>query len=271
MESTGGNELTRPGASCDSGPIVAPQVWKGYHVRLDSFEGPLDLLLFLISKNELDIYNIPIAVITGQYLASLDGVEDLDLDLAGEYLLMAATLLAIKARTLLPGKEEIWDEEEEVSPEQALSLRLLEYQTYREVSRRLSEAASRRMRIHERGSWLGFDEDEMPEEEGIAPDVSMNEMLKAFTKLIFTIKPTEGHRVRLSPFTVEEKSTLIRRRIEQEGAFEFLSLFTEMVDREELIVTFVALLELIHLGVARVIQRGNFQKLIIKRVSGRKK
>jgi segregation and condensation protein A len=238
-------------------------------VKLDRFEGPLDLLLHLVRRHEMDIYDIPIAIITSQYLSFLDEVGGLDLDRAGDYLLMAATLMAIKARTLIPGHEDD-EEEEDVDPNELLSLRLIEYQAFKEVSRRLSVAAGRRMKLYPRGDWLSL-EDEAEDGEGdggavAAPDISINEMLKSFTKLIYTIKPVERHHVSLAAYTVEEKIVRLRERLAGEGTFEFLSLFCGMVEREELVVTFVALLELIHLGEARVKQRGNFKKLIVFRI-----
>ncbi len=242
------------------------QSWRGYHVKLDPFEGPLDLLLYLIKKSELDIYDIPIAIVTRQYLSFLNDVDHVDLDRAGDFLLMAATLMAIKAKTLLPGRDVFSEEDIDVSPEEELSLRLLEYQTFREVSRQLSSAAMNRMRIFPRGDWLVFDDEE--DEEDTGTEQSINEMLKSFANLVYAMKPIESHRVNLASFTVEEKTGSIRRRLSREGRFEFLSLFRDIYIREELVVTFVALLELINMGEVRVTQRGNFKKLMITRVAG---
>ncbi len=273
VSSTENSELDRQGVTGGTVADESSPIWRGYRVKLDQFEGPLDLLLFLIKKNEIDIYDIPLAVITGQYLIFLDGVEYLDLDRAGDYLLMAATLMSMKARTLLPGKETIYNEEEELTPEEELSLRLIEYQTFREVSRRLSEAASSRMKLHTRGNWLIIDDEYEGDEPDFkaTPEVSINEMLRAFSKLIYTLKPREGHRVRLSAFSVEEKTGWIRNKLSKEEPFEFLSLFRGIIDREELVVTFIALLELINLGEAKVTQRGNFRKLVISKVVRSKK
>jgi len=243
------------------------QSWKGYHVKLDPFEGPLDLLLYLIRKNELDIYDIPIAIVTRQYLSFLDGVDHVDLDRAGDFLLMAATLMAIKAKTLLPGRDAFSEEDVDVSPEEELSLRLLEYQAFREVSRQLSSAALNRMRLFPRGDWLVFG-DEEDDEDDAGTEESINEMLKSFANLVYAMKPVESHRVNLASFTVEEKTGSIRMRLSREQRFEFLSLFRDIYVREELVVTFVALLELINMGEVKVTQRGNFNKLIITRVTG---
>jgi segregation and condensation protein A len=257
-----------PNRTAEATPGEAGTEWSGHHIRLESFEGPLDLLLYLIRRHEMDIYEVPIAEIAGQYLAHLDQVESLDLDRAGDYLLVAATLLTIKAAMLLPGREEPEEEDEDLDPERQFALRLVEYQTFKEVSRRLSEAAAGRMKLYPKGGWLVFDGAEEPEEEEEPEaDLSINEMLKAFTRLIFTIRPSEGHRVELEAWTVEEKVRAIRARLEREGRFEFLSLFEGLCVREELVVTFVALLELIHAGEARVSQRGNFSTLIVTRAA----
>lgn len=248
----------------------AIQTWKGYHVELDQFEGPLDLLLHLVRKHEIDIYDIPIAVITEQYLAYLEGVEQIDLDRAGDFLLIAATLMVMKARSLLPGVE---DEEETdlISPEEELSLRLIEYQTFKEISRQLSEAAVSRMQLFTRGDWFEI-EDENGDEESVpasSVEVTINEMLRAFSRLIFTLRPPESHHVEVSRHTVAEQRTWIRKRLREEGKFEFISLFRKLGNREELVVTFIALLELINLREIKVTQKGNFKKLFISAASGK--
>jgi segregation and condensation protein A len=129
------------------------------------------------------------------------------------------------------------------------------------------------MKLHTRGNWLIID-DEYEEVEldfRATPEVSINEMLRAFSKLIYTLKPRESHRVRLFAFTVEEKAGWIRNKLSKEEPFEFLSLFRGIIDREELVVTFIALLELINLGEAKVTQRGNFKKLVVSKVVRSKK
>ncbi len=242
--------------------------WTGYHVRLEVFEGPLDLLLYLIRKNELDIYNIPIATITEQYLTFLDEAEYIDLDRAGDFLLMAATLMVMKARALLPGRESVPEEEIEIEPEKELALRLIEYQTFREMSRLLSESASKRLRLFTRGDWFRFEEEEEYEPGEESHDLTFNEMLRAFSNLLYTIKPKEGHRISTLPYTVEEKMSWIRGRLDQEGKFKFQSLFRGIADRMELVVTFIALLELMHVGDVKVRQRGNFKNLFVIKIPG---
>jgi segregation and condensation protein A len=248
-------------------PGESASAWKGYHVELDQFSGPLDLLLHLVRKHEIDIYDIPIAVITEQYLSYLEGVEQIDLDRAGDFLLIAATLMVMKAKTLLPG---IQDEEEGelLAPEEELSLRLIEYQTFKEVSRQLSEAAMNRMKLYTRGDWFEIDEGNGDEEAHAAhsAEVTINEMLRAFSRLIFTLRPVENHHVEISHHTVAEQKSWIRKRLAEEGRLEFISLFRKLISREELVVTFIALLELIHLREAKVTQRGNFKKLMISSV-----
>jgi segregation and condensation protein A len=243
--------------------------WTGYHVMLEVFEGPLDLLLYLIKKNELDIYNIPVATITEQYLSFLDEVECIDLDRAGDFLLMAATLMVMKARALLPGREVVSEEDIDIEPEKELALRLIEYQTFKEMSKLLSESASNRLRLFTRGDWISFEEEEDEEEQAEAShDLSINEMLKAFSNLIYTIKPSESHRISTISYTVEEKMSWIRSRLDKESKFKFQSLFGGIIERIEFVVTFIALLELMHVGDVKVRQRGNFKNLFVIKTSG---
>ena len=134
-----------------------------YKIKLDIFEGPLDLLLHLIKKNEVDIYDIPIALITGEYLESIEIIKDMTLDLAGEFLLMAATLVHIKSKMLLPPDvAETEEEEEGADPREELVRRLLEYQRYREAARELSEKEILGRDVFSRGpnvSLEGLDEE----------------------------------------------------------------------------------------------------------------
>ena len=218
-----------------------------YGIKLEMFEGPLDLLLFLIRKNEIDIYDIPIAVITKQFLEYVEIIKELDLELAGDFLLMAATLMKIKSRMLLPSDEE--DDEELEDPREELVRRLLEYQQYKEVASWLEDEQEANRDIHYRGSaldWTGVDEagDEGPER-----TVGLFDLLSAFKLALAAAPKVDYHEVSRIDVTTEERAGAIRAAIGVAGRASFYDLVAGL-PRIVLVVTFVALLELIKSGEA---------------------
>lgn len=227
-----------------------------YQVRLELYEGPLDLLLHLIRSRELDIYEIPIAEITDQYLAFLAQADALSLDRAGEFFLMAATLMRLKARQLLPRSEELGDGEEEeelISTPEDLQARLLEYEQFKEVAQHLGEAEGRAREVFGRGYNLNFLGEETLEDR--IGDVGLYELMKAFFQVMERAKREPPvHEVEQVEVNLEERIRLIRDRIGAGTRIAFSELFEGMVRRLELIVTFVALLELVRLGSLRLDQ-----------------
>ncbi len=170
-----------------------------YTFRLEGFEGPLDLLLHLIQKNEIDIFDIPMALITEQYLEYLQMMKMINLDIAGEYLLMASTLLHIKSKMLLP-KPQDGEEEEGEDPRAELVRRLLEYQKYKEAAGELEKRPMLGRDVFVR--WVP-PEEEASEEERI--EVSLFELLEAFRKVLERAKLEGVHEVHLEPISVEDK------------------------------------------------------------------
>jgi segregation and condensation protein A len=226
-------------------------------VRLDNFEGPLDLLLHLIRKNEVSIYDIPIALITSQYLKTIQLMQELDLDVAGEFLVMAATLIHLKSKTLLPRPETAAGVEgEEEDPRDALVRRLLEHQKFKAAAGLLHEReqvrAAQWQRPDERLAAIAGDEYE-PELE-----VDLFSLLTAFQSVM--------ERVRLRPkvvlpaeqIPVELRMEQLLARLSETQACGFEELFADVEDRAGLIVTFLALLEMIRLKLVRVFQSGGF-------------
>ena len=226
-------------------------------VKLDQFEGPLDLLLHLIKKSEVNIYDIPIAVITARYLETLELMQELNLDVAGEFLVMAATLIHIKSKMLLPRPETAAGAEgEEEDPRDALVRRLLEHQKYKAAAGLLHEREQLRS-----AQWVRPDErvasiagvDYEPELE-----VDLFSLISAFQAVV--------QRARLRPKVVLPSEQLpLETRIEQmlarlseTEAMGFDDLFADVSDRPGLIVTFLALLEMIRLKLVRVFQSGAF-------------
>jgi len=228
-----------------------------YTVRLEMFEGPLDLLLHLINKNELDITNIPIALITEQYLEYLKLMRVPNLDVAGEYLLMASTLLHIKSKMLLPMSSE---EEEEAGedPRAELVRRLLEYQRYKEAAFELERRPMLDRDVFIRSTPVGAEEP--PEEERV--EVSLFELLEAFRQILERAKPEAFHEVILERLTVEEKLQEILLLLQREKrSMAFHLLFPEQASRRVIVVTFLAILELVKMKRIRIFQVALFETI----------
>ena len=230
----------------------------GYTFRLDGFEGPLDLLLHLIQKNELDIFNIPIALITEQYLEYLQLMKVLNLDTAGEYLLMASTLLHIKSRMLLPKSSE-GEEEEEEDPRAELVRRLLEYQKYKQAAGELERRPLLDRDVFIRLTPTGSQE---PEEERI--EVNLFELLEAFQEVLKRVKPKAIHEVTLEHLSVEDKIQEILTLLEKENrSMAFHRLFSEEASRRVVVVTLLAILELVKMKRIRIFQMAPFETIRI--------
>jgi segregation and condensation protein A len=240
-----------------------------YQVRLDVFEGPLDLLLHLVRKHELDIFDIPISFITQKYLEYLDLMSSLNLDVAGEYLLMAATLAHIKSRQLLPAPppgeagEVDEDGEAEGDPREELIRRLLEYQKYREAADALGGRPVMGRNVWTRGA---PQEDAMSEniERDVVPplaEVPVLKLIEALDRVLSSAKIRISHEVTVDRLSVSERINQIADRLAAEGTFTFSSCFRFLREevtleeaRHEAVVTFLALLEMAKLGVIRLWQ-----------------
>ena len=225
-----------------------------YNVKLDAFEGPLDLLLYLIKKNEVNVYDIPITLITEQYLGYIEMMQELNLDVAGEYLVMAATLIHIKSRTLLPRPETAaTDGEPEEDPREALVRRLLEHQKYKAAAELLHERETLRSAQHMRpdASVAAVrDEDAEPELE-----VDLFTLLTAFRQVL--TRASSKPRVILPPelISIEGRMTQLLERLSETEACGFDELFADGDgSRAYMIVTFLAMLEMIRLKLIRVFQ-----------------
>jgi len=230
-----------------------------YTVRLEMFEGPLDLLLHLIHKNELDITNIPIALITEQYLEYLKLMKVLNLDMAGEYLLMASTLLYIKSKTLLPASSEEGEEEGE-DPRAELVRRLLEYQKYKEAAAELEKRPMLDRDVFLRSTPMEIED--AGEEERV--EVNLFELIEAFRKILERVKTEEFHEVILDRLSVEEKAQEIFSLLQREKrSMAFHLLFPEQASRRVIIITFLAILELVKMKLVRIFQLAPFETIRI--------
>lgn len=226
-----------------------------YKVKLEIFEGPLDLLLHLIKKNELDIYNIPIALITEQYIEYLDLMKALNLDIAGEFLVVASTLTLIKSKMLLPSPE-VEEEEEGEDPRAELVERLLEYKRFKELALELKEKELAEREIFTKGGVL--DVDSARKDQDIWIDASIFDLLNALKGLLETLSEDETKEIFIDEITVSEKINFIMERLEGEDFLSFESLFSHFRNKIEVIVTFLALLELMKLRMVTVQQISPF-------------
>lgn len=218
--------------------------------QLEIFEGPLDLLLHLIKKNEVNITDIPIATITEQYLATLELMQTLNLDMAGEFLVMAATLIHIKSRMLLPERDAETDEEEEGGdPREELMRRLLEYQRFKEAAGELGQRDVLTRDVFVRATAPT----EKPEPTAFR-ELSVFELLTALRRVLERLPKDEFHEVTLEKITVREKMTLVLERLRVDGQVMFESLFTDAGTRMAVIVTFLAMLELVKIRAIRIFQ-----------------
>jgi len=228
-----------------------------YCVKLESFEGPLDLLLHLIKKEEIDIYDIPIAHITLQYLSYIEMMQMLDLDVAGEFLVMAATLMRIKAKMLLPAGPE--EEEEEEDPREELVRRLLEYKRFKEAAQTLKEREDQMRRVFERGfSEIAFENGEAELEEA-----NLFDLLDALrAALARTVEPP-AHEVESDRLNVIRRIEEVWEVLRSRGKVRFSELLEACRTRMEMIGTFISVLELIKSGRAGAVQRSVFGEIWI--------
>jgi len=228
-----------------------------YKVRLEQFEGPLDLLLFLIKKQEIDIYDIPISVITEQYLSYIGVLEFLNLELAGEFLVMAATLMRIKARMLLP-RESVDDEELE-DPRKDLVQQLLEYQKFKQAASDFEAMEYQRKMVFARPE-LEWEGAEPPEE----VDYNLFDLITAL-RVVLDRAEERPMEIEVDEVSIEEKMDYLRERIQPGQRVPFADLFENGTDALEIIVTFLALLELLRKGILKFRQTKSFGTIHIYR------
>lgn len=229
------------------------------NVQLEIFEGPLDLLLHLIKKNEVSITDIPIATITEQYLSTLELIQSLNLDVAGEFLVMAATLIHIKSRMLLPPGEEEDEEEEGGDPREELIRRLLEYQRFKEAAEELEKREILRRDVFVRPSEVP-DEMESVGFEGL----SLFDLISALRHVLDRFPEERAHEVTLERISVREKMSSLLDDLQRRGKVIFQSLFEAAVSRLEVVVTFLAMLELVKIRAIRVAQEEREGPIVIE-------
>ncbi len=243
-----------------------------YNVKLDTFEGPLDLLLHLINQAEVDIYDIQVAKITDQYLEFIQTMKELELDVASEYLVMAATLIQIKSKMLLPKQqEELMEDElfygtEEDDPRQELMNRLIEYRKYKEAAKELQELENKRSIIHTKAAsdLRQYYPKEIPIKDSLK-QVSIFDMIQAYQLLVKRKKlemPLEKT-VKAGEYSIDERMIEIMDQLKRvKGKQSFYTLFPRR-DRKHIVITFLAVLELMKVQAIYCEQQGNFSDIMI--------
>ncbi|MEK6776255.1 MAG: segregation/condensation protein A [bacterium] len=232
-----------------------------YKVKLNIFEGPLDLLLYLIQKHEIDIYDIPIALITREYLDYLDLIKTLNLDVVGDFLVMAATLTQIKSRMLLPPDQTDDDEEGGVDPRRELIERLLEYKKYKEAAHSLKD---------QENLWIdaypfGAADHAKDEREVLLINLNLMDLIEAFRNVLSKTSADDVHEITVETMTIKEKISWIMETLDYRESIRFEDLFHENPGRQEIIITFLALLEIIRLRLVRIEQTERFSPIRIQK------
>ena len=234
-----------------------------YKIKLEMFEGPLDLLLYLVKKDHLNIYDIPIAEITEQYLKYMDIMRLLNLSVAGEFLVMAATLMQIKSKMLLPIEESQGEQAEQEDPRAELVKRLLEYEKFKEIAQTLREKETGQRDVFKRPKSI---EQEIPEDaQEVYFEASLFDLITAFSTALEGVPREIFYEVIKDEFTVETKVHDILHMLLISSSLRLSELFSKAKNKIEVVVTFLAILELIKLKEIIALQKGLFQEIEIIR------
>jgi len=230
-----------------------------FDIKIEQFEGPLDLLLHLIKKNEMDIWNIQISQITEQYLSVLDAMKSLNLDVAGDFLVMASTLLHIKSRLLLPASEEADEgEEEEEDPRAELVRRLLEYKKYKEAAETLESRP-----LLGRDQFARAENDPQLEQVDDAgfETVGLFDMVEAFRQVLAECADDVVHEIDMERLSITDRINTILSTLQERGGVTFREMFSETPDRNEVVVTFLAMLELVKMRLVQLMQNRQYETI----------
>lgn len=232
-----------------------------YKIKLSHFEGPLDLLLFFIKRDELDIYDIPISKITKEFIEYLNLLEQLDLEVAGDFILMAATLMQIKVKMLLP--KEIDEKGEEIDPRAELVRALIEYKRYKEMSEEMGFMEANMRNFNYRGN-LEEDPKQAPNDyEVLLKNITIYDLIKAFKKVLAEKKPEPVHEIKKWNVTIDEQMDYVYNKLSEKSELMFLELMHDMRDKIKIVVTFIALLEMVKAGRIGLRESYNLNDFII--------
>lgn len=232
-----------------------------YKIKLQQFEGPLDLLLFFIKRDELNIYDIPISKITKDFFEYLNLIKLLDLEVAGDFILMATTLMQIKVKMLLP--REIDEKGEEIDPRADLIKALLEYKQYKEMSEELSFFETNQRKVNFRGNFSEDHIEAYSEVETLLKNITLFDLVKAFRKVLMEKPKPVIHEVKKISVTIDEQIQYILSNLDEKGEIHFIALCKHMEEKIRIIVTFIALLELIKMNKLGLRETENFNDFVI--------
>lgn len=236
----------------------------GYKLRLEMFEGPLDLLLYLIKKNDIDIYDIPIAEITDQYMEYIEAMKTIDLNAVGDFLVMAATLMHIKSKMLLP-PDPLAEEEVEEDPRDELVRRLEEYKRFKDIAEELKQKESFRQdffpRIVDEAAMNDIKEDAKE----VMIEATLFDLINALSLALKKVPEKTTYQLTKEEFTVEQKIHALLHLLVEEESVNLIGLFATAQDKMEIVVTFMAVLELIRLKEIVCLQRRMFDDIVIQR------
>ena len=234
-----------------------------YKVQLDQFEGPLDLLLYFIRRDEIDIYDIPIAQITSEYLQIIEGMKSMNLSVAGEFILMAATLMRIKSKMLLP-RPELDDEGEPIDPRKELVQQLVEYHRFKDVSSELS------LKLHDqsyRHGRSGFQKIEGMSDVGVYfKKVSLFDLAQYFKEAMDRMPVITSYELHREPISLDDKKHFILKSFDGDGTLTFSRLLSSCEDKQEIIITFLSVLDLMRLLEIVIYQNNLFGDMEIHRL-----
>ncbi len=235
-----------------------------YTIKLQDFEGPLDLLLFFIKRDELDIYDIPIARITKEFLDYLHYMQELDLEIAGEFLVMAAELMQIKAKMLLPPEHN--DEEEEIDPRTSLVQRLVEYKRFKEMALEMKQLEEQQLKVFYRG-YYNADSYTVEEEtaEDLIRDVTFFDLIASFKYAMERMPKRSVHEIIRINVTIEEQIAYLEQYFQRRSEATFYEIVKDFVEKIRIVVTFLALLECIRMKKVIVRQKEPFGDVSIIR------
>jgi len=234
-----------------------------YKIKLDLFEGPLDLLLYLVKKDHLNIYDIPIAEVTEQYLNYLELMKCLDLNIAGEFLVMAATLIQIKSKMLLPAQE-TEQEQEQLDPREELVQQLLEYERFKQIAQELRQREQSQQEVFKRPK-ATVSIPETPSEQPVYFEASIFDLITAFSKALEETPKDIFYSVVKDEFTLEEKIHTILHQLLLKNSLRLAELFAQAKNKIEIIVTFLSILELIRLKEIVAVQKELFGEIEVVR------
>ncbi len=232
-----------------------------FKIRLDQFEGPLDLLLFFIKRDELNIYDIPIARITKEFLEYVNLIKLLDLEIAGDFIFMASTLMHIKVKLLLP--KEFDEKGEEIDPRADLVKALLEYKRYKEMAEELSFFESNQRKLNFRNYFSEDPKEAPPEFDSLLKNITIYDLTKAFKKVLEDKKEQFVHEIVKVPVTIDEQINYILEKLKEFKKLHFLSLVDGIKERIKIVITFIALLELTKMNKIGIEATPDFNDFVI--------